>query len=156
MKFDSKLLRKVAGSFATGITVVTLNKPDGDMHGMTASSFLSVSLEPALVSFCVKEDTMTYKYLEIGKPIGINILSADQEYISSHFAGIKRSDQSIITKTLSSRVPVLEFALATYGTVVNQMIKVGDHYLILCEIKELERTSESKPLIYGSGYKTIK
>jgi len=156
MKFESKLLRKVASSFATGITVVTLNKPDGTMHGMTASSFLSVSLDPPLVSFCVKGNATIYKHLEIGKPVGISILSGDQEHISSHFAGMKESDQAIITKTLSSGVQVIESALATYGTIVNKMIRVGDHYLILCEIKELERTSESKPLIYWSGYKTIK
>ena len=55
-KIDGKRLRQVAGAFPTGVTVVTTEKEDGSIHGMTASSFLSVSLDPALVSFCVKEN----------------------------------------------------------------------------------------------------
>lgn len=155
MKIDSSTLRNVAGTFATGITVITLKKPDGSMHGMTANSFLSISLNPALVSFCVKTQTKTYEYLEVGQHVGISILASHQEHISSHFAGFKKSDEPIRTKKLLCGLQVIESALATYDTVVNQIIPAGDHFIILCEIRSLEKTSDEKPLIYWSGYKTI-
>ena len=54
MIYDRKKLKEVAGSFPTGVTVVTIKKPSGDIHGMTASSFLSLSLSPPMILFSVK------------------------------------------------------------------------------------------------------
>ena len=52
MKFDPKQLKSVAGTFPTGVTIVTITEASGEVHGMTASSLQSVSLDPPLVSFC--------------------------------------------------------------------------------------------------------
>ncbi len=43
--------RRVVGNFATGITVITVEREPGQVHGMTANSFASVSLDPLLFSF---------------------------------------------------------------------------------------------------------
>lgn len=87
MKFDSKNLRYVAGAFPTGVTVITTKMDNGETHGMTASSFQSISLDPPLVSFCLKEDAKTFSLLATDKPVGISILSEEQEAVSSQFAG---------------------------------------------------------------------
>ena len=47
--FDSRDLRRVLGSFVTGVTVVTTTDDEGGFHGVTANSFSSVSLDPPLV-----------------------------------------------------------------------------------------------------------
>ena len=47
--FDKRQLRDVLGSFVTGVTVVTTLDAEGKMHGLTANSFSSVSLDPPLV-----------------------------------------------------------------------------------------------------------
>ena len=44
--------RNVMGHFATGVTVVT-TAHDGELHGMTANSVTSVSLDPLLVLVCL-------------------------------------------------------------------------------------------------------
>ena len=44
--------RKAMGSFATGVTVITVDD-EGEVHGMTANAFASVSLDPLLVLVCV-------------------------------------------------------------------------------------------------------
>ena len=54
--YDKKKLKEVAGSFPTGVTVVSIKKPSGDTHGMTASSFLSLSLDPPMILFAVKKE----------------------------------------------------------------------------------------------------
>ena len=46
---DPRDLRSLLGQFATGVTVITTCTADGRKVGMTANSFSSVSLEPALV-----------------------------------------------------------------------------------------------------------
>ena len=47
--FDSRDLRRVLGTFVTGVTVVTTTDDEGGFHGVTANSFSSVSLDPPLV-----------------------------------------------------------------------------------------------------------
>lgn len=153
-KIDERRLRQVAGAFATGVTIVTSEKLDGSIHGMTASSFLSVSLDPALVSFCVKKDASIFPLLEIEKKVGISILGATQKDISNQFAGINKDEIEVSMTKLETGVTVVNDALAWYSTRIQQIIPVGDHYLILCEIIELHRAESGQPLVYWSGYRT--
>ena len=46
---DTLELRRAFGHFATGVTVVTYEAPDGEFRGTTVNSFTSVSLDPPLV-----------------------------------------------------------------------------------------------------------
>ena len=153
-KIDSKILRQVAGAFPTGVTIITTEKEDGNTHGMTASSFLSVSLDPALVSFCVKENAAIFPLLKVGKVIGISILEASQKDISNQFAGFSKEEIEVPMSKKATGASIIDNALAWYSTTVQQIIAAGDHFLILCEIQDLGRTEEGQPLVYWSGYRT--
>src|ERR1700747_990746 len=72
--FDSRDLRRVLGSFVTGVTVVTTTDDDGRFHGVTANSFSSVSLDPPLVLWSKAER------------FAVNILAEDQIELSKRFA----------------------------------------------------------------------
>ena len=50
---DTRALRNALGRFATGIAVVTAIDPDGKPIGLTVNSFSAVSLQPALVLWCL-------------------------------------------------------------------------------------------------------
>ena len=52
MSLNQLDFRKAMGSFATGVTVITIDD-GGEVHGMTANAFTSVSLDPMLVLVCV-------------------------------------------------------------------------------------------------------
>jgi len=153
-KIDGKTLRQVAGAFPTGVTVVTTEKEDGTIHGMTASSFLSVSLDPALVSFCVKEDSSIYPLLAVGKCVGISILAANQKAISNQFAGFNKEELEVPMTKRKTGATIVDKALAWYCTTVTQIIPAGDHFLVLCEIADLGRAADGQPLVYWSGYRT--
>ena len=153
-KIDGKKLRQVAGAFPTGVTIVTTEKAGGSIHGMTASSFLSVSLNPALVSFSVKENSAIFPMLNLGKTVGISILGATQQQVSNQFAGFNKEEIEVPMIKKKAGVFVIVEALAWYSTVVHQIILVGDHFLILCEVKELDRAAAGNPLVYWSGYRT--
>ncbi len=153
-KIDGKKLRQVAGAFPTGVTIITTEKADGSIHGMTASSFLSVSLEPALVSFCVKENAAIFPLLAVGKTVGISILEATQQHISNQFAGFNKEEIAIPMTQTATGASIIDKALAWYCTKIHQIIPAGDHYLILCEVLDLERAADGNPLVYWSGYRT--
>ena len=151
---DPKQLRTVAGCFATGVSVVSVMNPEGEIHGMTASSFLSVSLDPPLVLFSLMNQNQMASYLKVGDPLGISILTQEMEGVSNHFAKMSTLDPApqFISKEAA---PVLENAHAWYATNVEQLIPAGDHILVLCKVKDLAASPEKNPLIYYQGYKKI-
>lgn len=153
--FDNKTLRNVAGAFATGITVVTTTKEDGSIHGMTANSFLSVSLDPPLVAFSVREQGSMMKYLKKGKAVSISILSEEQEPVSNQFAGRNEPSFEVQFEKHQEGVPTIKDSLAWYNTKVKNIIPAGDHFLILCQVTNLHRAENGSPLLYYSGYKSI-
>ena len=66
--------RKALGCFATGITVITLDY-EGEVQGMTANAFTSVSLDPMLVLVCVDRRARTHAHLHAKKRFGVNVLA---------------------------------------------------------------------------------
>lgn len=153
---DSKKLRAVAGAFATGITVVTVERADGSVHGMTANSFLSVSLDPPLVAFSIREKGSMMPHIKKGKSVGISILSDQQEMVSNQFAGRNQEAIEIAMTQKPTGSHVIDHSLAWYCTTIKDIIPAGDHFLILCEVIDLDRAEAGSPLLYYSGYQTIK
>lgn len=153
-KLDGKKLRKVAGGFATGITVATTLTDDKQVIGMTASSFVSISLDPPLVGFFVKLEAEFMDHMKIGQPVAISILSSEQKPISNQFAGMNKQDIEIDFDKNGDYHKISE-ALAWYETVVEGIIPGGDHFLISCKVIDLARDETKTPILYYSGYKGI-
>jgi len=70
----SSEFRLALGQFATGVTVVTVERSPGRVHGMTANSFTSVSLDPPLILICVSHAAQLLPMLKRQKCFGVNIL----------------------------------------------------------------------------------
>ncbi len=156
---DINQLKSVASAFASGITVVTTQTENKIIHGMTASSFLSVSFTPPLVLFSVFEKSNLFSILHENLKLGISILSADQQNISDHFSGQLKLSNSKENTIFDHKegIPIIKNCLAWYTVKVNKIIPAGDHNLVLCEIIDLNRNKIKKPLLYFSqNYLQIK
>ena len=143
-------LKKAAGGFATGVTIITSKKADGTVVGMTASSFVSVSFDPPLVSFFIDKKAKFLKQLQAGETFGISILNADQQKESNHFAGYPVPEHPIVFDE-SEGFPLIQNSLAWYITKAIQIIPTGDHHMALCSIEKLGRKEDVAPLLYFSG-----
>jgi flavin reductase (DIM6/NTAB) family NADH-FMN oxidoreductase RutF len=153
LKIDNRILRNVASAFATGVTVVTIEK-DQEVYGMTANSFLSVSLSPALVLISVQKSGKMHPLLKKDKALAISILEAGQTLVSEYYAGkIDNGYQPDYHQT-DGDWHTIPNCLAWYHTHIVKRIDGGDHTLVLCEVKSLGR-NEGDPLLYFSGYKRI-
>ncbi|MDH5234894.1 MAG: flavin reductase family protein, partial [Gemmatimonadota bacterium] len=53
MPLDPARFRSALGRFASGVTVLTMRDAEGKDHGMTATAFSSLSLDPPLVLVCI-------------------------------------------------------------------------------------------------------
>src|ERR1700722_3610433 len=85
MSVSSVEFRKAVGSFATGVTVITVDF-EGQVQGMTANAFASVSLDPLLVLVCVDHRARTHTHLHAKKRFGVNVLAENQRAISEYYA----------------------------------------------------------------------
>src|SRR5438132_12055361 len=152
--------RKAMGCFATGVTVITVDQ-DGEVHGMTANAFSSVSLDPLLVLVCVDERARTHAHLHAKKRFGVNVLADDQRAISEYYARATRVHQHA-EKEAGARfdrtphgTPVLHGALAYLECRLHTAQDAGDHTIFIAEVEDVV-VREGDPLLYFRGeYRAI-
>src|SRR5467141_776068 len=113
---DPVTFRRVAGTFTTGVTVITVERDPGVVHGMTANSFTSVSLDPLLILVCVSHEARLLSFLKTQRRFGVNILREDQQALSEFFAKIEQTPEEdarlgIRYRWTSSGIPLLEGGL---------------------------------------------
>src|SRR5580692_6445409 len=85
MSLNPSEFRQAMGRFATGVTIITLDY-EGEIHGMTANAFASVSLDPLLVLVCVDQRARTHAHLHAKKRFGVNVLAENQRAVSEYYA----------------------------------------------------------------------
>jgi len=147
--------RAALGRFTSGVTVITVQTPSGDVHGMTASSFCSVSLRPPLVLVCIDHLAETYLHVRERGRFGVSILTEDQEALSEFFADPERNPDAarrlgIHYNQMKSGTPVIADTLANLDCNVSQAHSAGDHTIFVGEVKEVS-VSEGAPLLYFRG-----
>ena len=146
---NSRDYRNALGKFATGITIVTTQVEDR-IHGMTCNAFLSISLSPALVAISVTHKAKMHAFLQESGRFGVSILSADQEALSSHFAG--QPQESVVDPfTAIEGLPMIKEANAYLVTKVVNQFDIGDHTLFVGEVEHFDYVSECEPLLYSGG-----
>jgi flavin reductase (DIM6/NTAB) family NADH-FMN oxidoreductase RutF len=150
-----ELFRRVMGSFPTGIAVLTAEREDRQVHGMTANSLTSVSLDPLLILVCVDQDARLLTYLKIQGRFGVNILKDTQQQISELFAQPQQEPEEearlgVRFRWTDSGIPLLEDALAHMGCNVVAQYMSGDHTIFVGEVESLE-LKEGEPLLHYRG-----
>lgn len=122
---------------------------EGQVHGMTANAFVSVSLDPPLVLVSVNNRSNMHSFLTISSSYGISILAEGQEALSDHFAGRPSKDLEVpfIRK---NGMPVLKGAAAYLVCRISAMHPAGDHTLCIGHVEYLEMW-DSRPLVFYAG-----
>ena len=146
--------RKAMGCFATGVTVITVDQ-DGEVHGMTANAFTSVSLDPMLVLVCVDHRARTHAHLRAKKRFGINVLAENQQRISEYYARSSETHQHAEDAGASfdrtqHGTPVLHGALAYLECRLHSAQEAGDHTIFIAEVEDAV-VCEGEPLLYFRG-----
>jgi flavin reductase (DIM6/NTAB) family NADH-FMN oxidoreductase RutF len=148
--FTSQELRKGFASFATGVTVITCLDENQGHHGVTISSFNTVSLEPPLILWNLKKRSRLMPWVEVGKKHLIHVLERSQENLAMHFATVKH-DQfiGIEHKLAQSGLSQIEHCVAYYECETVSVYDGGDHNIILAKVISLKNYPEKEPLIFA-------
>ncbi len=156
---ESEALRELMRRWSSGVTIVSTG--DGNnSHGMTASSFASVSLEPPLVLVSVRRTNRTAEsILDTGR-FAVTILGADQQQLADRFAGrtsleSDRFDGIPVLKTPSG-IPYPDHGLVAMECHLYRQIEAGTHWILLGLVTWGDVREVSPPLLYfNQGYRRI-
>jgi flavin reductase (DIM6/NTAB) family NADH-FMN oxidoreductase RutF len=147
---------RTCAKFPTGVTIVTVLDAQGSPHGMTASSFTSVSLDPPLVLVCVDHSAYVLEHLRRSEHLGINVLSEGQHDLSMRFA--RRGEdrfEGVEWYAGHNGVPLIPGILAALECGMHRMVDAGDHAIVIAQVLRVSYR-DGRPLVYyGSGYHTL-
>jgi len=151
MTQESEALRRAMRQWTTGVSVVC-SKDQSFSHGMTVSSFTSVSLDPPLVIVTLANETRTCELVGKTNKFSVSILKQDQKYIADRFSG-KDSEQNdrfhgIETLILPEGLPAIANALAVLGTKVIQKVEFDHSTIFVAEVTFAELQLPGRPLVY--------
>lgn len=151
MSISHNQLRKVMRKWTSGVTVVSVNH-QGIEHGMTVSSFTSISLDPPLITISLMNDSRTLELITGSNTFAITILSSDQMEVSTVFAGQIGDDADRFAgfeiKRLASGSPVIMGGLAYLDCEVFEMYEFASNSLIIGEVIAADIGELGKPLLY--------
>jgi flavin reductase (DIM6/NTAB) family NADH-FMN oxidoreductase RutF len=160
MSVTSAGFREALGCFATGVTVITVDY-EGQVQGMTANAFASVSLDPPLVLVCVDHRARTHAHLHAKKRFGVNVLAEDQQTISEYYARAAQ-DHGHAEREAGARfdrtthgTPVLNGALAYLECRLHTAQDAGDHTIFIAQVEEVVVREGDPLLYYRAKYRTI-
>ena len=151
MTLDPEQLRHAMRAWTTGVAVITATH-EGQRYGMTINSFISISLEPPLISVTLKQLTHTHELVEKSGEFAITILAADQGNLSDIFAGkmpeITDRFEGLEIEKLQIDAPLLKGGTAFFNCRVVNTMTVGENTLFIAEVIAARGEGEGDPLVY--------
>lgn len=149
---DSRALRNALGRFATGVAVVTAIDPDGHPIGLTVNSFAAVSLEPALVLWCLDNNSHNLEPFRRASHHVINILSAEQQDLSNRFATWP-ADRfvGLHWQRGAGGAPIFPGCCATFEVANDTAHSAGDHTIFVGRVERFSETAGIAPLLFHAG-----
>jgi flavin reductase (DIM6/NTAB) family NADH-FMN oxidoreductase RutF len=150
--FSSDQFRLSLSSFATGVTIVTARGADGQLTGLTANSFNSVSLDPPLVLWSLARRAGSMPIFEQGSHYAIHILAAEQHALAERFAarGIDRF-ADIAWRPGAGGAPIIDGACAVFECFNRSRYEEGDHVIFVGEVEHCAHREGALPLIFHGG-----
>lgn len=149
---DSRALRNALGRYATGVTIVTAIDPDGHPIGLTVNSFAAVSLDPALVLWCLDNKSHNLEAFRKSTHHAINVLAADQQDLSNRFATWP-ADRfvGLPWQAGAGGAPIFPGCCATFEMAKVTEHAAGDHTIFVGSIERFSETPDLAPLLFHAG-----
>jgi len=144
-------LRSAMRAWTSGVTIVTATW-EGQQHGMTVSSFTSISLDPPLIVISLQTASRTHDVVVKAGAFGVTILAVDQQELSERFASRQASMgerlDGLEIETLVTGAPLIKGGLAYLDCRVRQSIPSGMNTLFIAEVVAVRGDDHDAPLVY--------
>jgi flavin reductase (DIM6/NTAB) family NADH-FMN oxidoreductase RutF len=143
-----ELLRDAFGHFPTGVIAIAA-EVDGTPVGLAASTFVPVSLDPPLVSFCVQNKSTTWPTLAGCPRLGISLLGERHDSAARALAA-KTGDRfaGLATVTSAQGAVFIEGTSVWIESSIEQSIPAGDHDVVILRVTEMSIHPEIAPMVF--------
>ena len=145
----TRLLRDAMGKFTTGVTVVTCSSAQGPVC-ITANSFSSISLDPALVMWAADTQSQRYPFFAEADDFAIHVLASDQRELCTAASKEAFALRDIPHGENMAGVPLIDGCLARFECKRSACHEAGDHVIVVGQVLQIE-TREGAPLAFFSG-----
>ena len=140
--------RSLFRRWPAGVSVVVADV-GGRRAGLTVSSLVSLSLEPALVGISIALEASLHELLRDADEWAASILNGDQAHLAQHFS---RSVPPLVQwDGIPARVDqplLLEGAVGWILADTVQRVDVGDHVIFVGAVRSLEAGPGQGALVY--------
>ena len=148
---DPARLRQVFGAHPTGVVLLAALVGDRPV-GLAASSFTTVSLQPALVSACVAHTSTTWPLLRAVDRLGVSVLSAHQAGAVRQLAapGADRF-ADLGWRATDDGAVFLDDSAAWLEVSIDQQVRAGDHDIVVLAVHDLDADHAVPPLVFHAS-----
>lgn len=152
---NAKSFRHALGCFPTGVAVITTSDAQGQPVGLTCNSFSSVSLEPPLVLWSLRNNSKSIDIFRQTEQFAINVLSHRQDGLSGRFAS---SSKTMAEKFAGlhytagwGNTPVLDDCIANFQCSVFARHDAGDHVIFIGQVQAFAQSGDEDALVFYKG-----
>ena len=150
--FSALEFRAALGMFATGVTVVTARTATGELVGLTANSFNSVSLDPPLVLWSLSQRSMSLEAFATGTHYAINVLAAEQQELALRFAApVGDRWTGTAWRPGVTGAPLIDGAVAHFECFNRSRYEEGDHVIFVGQVEHCGHRPGAAPLLFHGG-----
>jgi 3-hydroxy-9,10-secoandrosta-1,3,5(10)-triene-9,17-dione monooxygenase reductase component len=150
MKLSGEELRRLWGSFPTGVTVVTAYSGSG-VVGMAVNSFTSVSLDPPLALVCPARASRTWPSIRAVGSLCVNVMADKHEWVSRQFSEHDIDRFAGVRWHHRPCGPALEDAVAWLDCEIDAEHDGGDHTIVVLRMLDMEASPDAAPLVFFRG-----
>ena len=150
--FDPVALRHALAAFPSGVVAVA-GTVEGREVGLAASSFTSVSLEPALLSFAVARTSSTWPVLRQAPRLGLSVLASHHDAVCRQLAGpAEERFAGLPLEVTDGGAVLLDDAVASFECTIHEEVDAGDHVLVLLALQAIHEGSGDPLVFHRSGF----
>jgi flavin reductase (DIM6/NTAB) family NADH-FMN oxidoreductase RutF len=141
-------LREAFGHFPSGVIAIAA-EVDGTRVGLAASTFVPVSLDPPLVSFCVQNSSTTWPKLKNLPLLGISVLGEAHDAAARTLAA-KTGDRfaGLTTVSTDGGAVFIEGTSVWLESAIEQLVPAGDHTIVVLRVSSLTVHEEVAPIVF--------
>lgn len=142
-----RCFRDAMAQVASSVAVITV-MDGGEVHGITVSSLISLSVEPPMILLSLRAGSQMLTRIYYQKAFGVTVLAEDQEDIARLCADPARAalPRSILAMTAAG-VPTIADACAHLEVLPAAHLPVADHVTLFGLVFGAEH-SDKRPLLY--------
>lgn len=148
---DADTFKDALASWASGVTVLT-TEHEGQVYGITASSFSTLSMDPLLVLVCIQNGNHLERMVPASGKFAVSVLATGQEAASNHFAVSGRDPGADLdgfeTFTDQTGCPIISGSIAHLDCELEAVLPGGDHVIALGRVVGAASDTEKEPLLY--------